>query len=352
MAEKEYQRLTYPRMRRTGLVTAIATRSSLWLGGDHLLCLDSTGYTEEYKRFYFRDIQAVVLRRTNRQRIFNFLFGGGALFFILLTLLVVGPPGTWDSDELPGAIVLLSGAAFFGALALVNTLKGPGCTCDLRTAVQTERLPSLNRLGRARRVLNLLRPLIEEAQGRLSAEEIATQLASPAAADVPPVIARHRSAPTPAPPSPYSGNAHLILSWVLLADVPFSAAYILLHSQWLELMSVLLLLGTVGCVIVALIKQHNSTLPPALKRLPWLVLGWTALLVMAAIVYGIFLVLNDPTAADRNLSPLDDPVVLVMTVASSLVSACFGLVGLKLVREARRTMTPPLLSARQDAPGA
>ncbi len=352
MAEKEYQRLTWPRMRRTGLVTAFATRSSLWLGRDHLLCLDSTGYTEEYKRFYFRDIQAVVLRRTSRQRILNIIFGGGALFFTFLTLAVAGPPGTWDSNELPGAIVLLSGAAFFGALALVNTLKGPGCTCDLRTAVQTERLPSLNRLGRARWVLNRLRPLIEEAQGRLAPEELAIQLASSTASDMPPVIARHRGAPAPVPPRLYSGNAHLILSWVLLADVPLSAAYILLYSQWLELMSVLLLLGTAACVIVALIKQHNSTLPPALKRLPWLVLGWTALLVMAAIAYGIVLVLNDPTAVDRELSPLEDPVLLVMTMVSALVSAILGLVGLKLVREARKAMTPPQIAPQEATPGA
>ena len=62
MAEKEYQRLTRARLRRAGFFTAVATRSSLWLGKDHLLCIDSNGYGEDYKRFYFRDIQTITLR--------------------------------------------------------------------------------------------------------------------------------------------------------------------------------------------------------------------------------------------------------------------------------------------------
>ena len=64
MAEQEYQRLTWARRRPSGFIAFSATRSSLWLGSDHLLCIDTTGYTENYKRFYFRDIQAIVIRKT------------------------------------------------------------------------------------------------------------------------------------------------------------------------------------------------------------------------------------------------------------------------------------------------
>jgi hypothetical protein len=42
---------------------------SLWLGEDHLLCVDSNGYAETYKRFYFRDVQAITDSAQTRRRV-------------------------------------------------------------------------------------------------------------------------------------------------------------------------------------------------------------------------------------------------------------------------------------------
>ena len=39
---------------------------SLWIGEDHLLLVELRGFTETYRRFYFRDVQAIILRRTDR----------------------------------------------------------------------------------------------------------------------------------------------------------------------------------------------------------------------------------------------------------------------------------------------
>jgi hypothetical protein len=66
-----------------------------------------------------------------------------------------------------------------------------------------------------------------------------------------------------------------------------------------------------------------------------------ALFVFTAIAYGIFLVINDPKAVDRTLSPLDDPVVLVMTVISTTVSAALGTMGLMLLRKYRSSSFAP-----------
>src|SRR4051794_11160105 len=64
----KYERLTRSRPRtRFGLVST--GNGSLWLGPDHLLCIDSSGYTENYKRFYFRDIQALFIRETNTYKL-------------------------------------------------------------------------------------------------------------------------------------------------------------------------------------------------------------------------------------------------------------------------------------------
>ena len=56
-----YRRLTRSR-------AGVGSYSSLWLGADHVMQLSSTGYTESYRRFYFRDIQAIFLVRRDPQQ--------------------------------------------------------------------------------------------------------------------------------------------------------------------------------------------------------------------------------------------------------------------------------------------
>src|SRR5438105_2031626 len=165
MAEKEYRRLTWSRRRsQAGLVVFSPARSSLWLGKDHLLGIDTTGYTETYKRFYFRDIQAIIIRRTNRLRNWSLGLGVPAGLFALFAAVA--------SREVVVASILGTVAGLFLLAALLNVAAGPTCVCHLRTAVQTEELPSLNRLRRTRKVLNRLRPFIVEAQGQLAPEDI------------------------------------------------------------------------------------------------------------------------------------------------------------------------------------
>ena len=57
-APQTYQRL--PGTRRTPF-----RRATLWLGADHILSVNSARFSEEYKRYYFKDIQAIVVRQTS-----------------------------------------------------------------------------------------------------------------------------------------------------------------------------------------------------------------------------------------------------------------------------------------------
>ena len=165
--EKEYHRLPGTGQRRQGFVSAIAIRSRLWLGKAHLLCVDSMGFSEDYKRFYFRDIQAVVIRRTSRGKIWNGVFGGLAALIGLIAIVV----------NQPVASSIIGGfAGLFLVLLLINIAMGPTSVCHLRSPVQTEELPSLSRLRRARKVLARLQPLIAAAQGRLTPEEITVRM--------------------------------------------------------------------------------------------------------------------------------------------------------------------------------
>jgi hypothetical protein len=164
---------------------AFATRESLWLGKDHLLSISSNRFTEEYKRFYFRDIQAITVRKTRRREIWNMIL---SLLLLLFTGLLVNQlrASGFSRDLWPSAIPVL-----LVALPLsLNNIRGPACTCYIRTAVQVEELPSVNRLRRARKILERIRPLIAVAQGELTTEQLSSGLRELAQADAAAQVSR------------------------------------------------------------------------------------------------------------------------------------------------------------------
>jgi len=202
MPDQEYQRLTRTRSR-----TAFVSRSSLWLGKDHLLCVDSSGYTETYKRFHFRDIQAVTFMATKRRAIWNWVLGPVSAIFLVLLLASLPYTGSTGPRSNLGEIVFFAFLGFvFAVPLLINNLLGPSCICHLRTAVQIEELSSLNRLRRARNLLNRIRPLIVAAQGELSPREIPDRLraavGSPDAATPAPGVTASPSPTTDRPDAP------------------------------------------------------------------------------------------------------------------------------------------------------
>jgi hypothetical protein len=163
--EIRYQRLT-----RFSLQNGF---SSLWLGPDHLLRVNSNGYIETYKRFYFRDIQAIVIYQTRRRAIFNGILAAPLLVCLLGMLACLTP----FAPSNIGAIIWLVLLGIFLLFLLINYLMGRGCACHIRTAVQIERLPSLCRIPKTQRVLDKIRPLIAAAQGgELSAETVSTRM--------------------------------------------------------------------------------------------------------------------------------------------------------------------------------
>jgi hypothetical protein len=142
-------------------------RIQLWQGEDHLLLVEYDGAREYYKRFGYRDIQAIIIRKTNDALAANIVLMAIVGFLVAVAISVSDPVGR---------ITLLVVGGFFGLLLVCNALPGPSCQCWIRTAVQTDDLPSLSRLRRARKVLERLQPLIAEAQGQLAPEEVAARM--------------------------------------------------------------------------------------------------------------------------------------------------------------------------------
>ena len=142
-------------------------RSRLWLGSDHLLLVQSTAVSETYRRFYFRSIQNVMVRKTSlrTKRIIALTIFGA---------IAIGAGLMRSETAALGARI----GGFFLFLALIDALLGPTCVCHIRTGVQFERIDSVRRLRIAARVLDRIRPLIMEAQSS-SAGALAPDAISP-----------------------------------------------------------------------------------------------------------------------------------------------------------------------------
>lgn len=164
MAEQEYQRLARPS--NTSGLMGLSTRSSLWLAKDHILRVDSTGYSERYKRFYFRDIQSITIQVTLRRTYWNLFLGASSGLLILggipYSISQKFGPGEWIAG---GVLAML-----FVIPLIVNNILGTTCTCKVKTAVQIEPLP-MRRLRKARKVLARVQPLVLAAQEKLQASQ-------------------------------------------------------------------------------------------------------------------------------------------------------------------------------------
>jgi len=152
---ESYRRLSRPGLRIEGLFSI----TKLWLGKDHLLLSTWYGFYEEYRRFYFKDIQAVLLRQTKRREWIDLAWAMCVLGSVLL-----GVTGFFVTKEwiwIQGWSIV-SGGFLLGLT--VNHLLGPGCQMILQTAVQKSTVKCVTRLREARRILSMVRPVIHEAQ--------------------------------------------------------------------------------------------------------------------------------------------------------------------------------------------
>lgn len=147
----------------------MALRSRLYLGDDHLLHVESSGYTERYHRFYYRDVYAVSLQRTRAYALAGVLLATLGALVAVGIITAVGPSGT-------ARLAIFCLAVCLAPLAYHLAL-GPTCICVLHTAAHHTRIRSLGRIRRARRALDLIRPRIEAAQGVMDDDQMSAELA-------------------------------------------------------------------------------------------------------------------------------------------------------------------------------
>jgi hypothetical protein len=135
--------------------------SSLWMADDHLLLVKSARFREEYRRFYFRDIQAIVTADAMRFHLSTRSAAIGGVCALLLAILLA----RFSSYAWLGWTAL---AILFLAWGYVSAYRS--CRCRVYTAVSGEDLPSLYRTWNAARFLETVEPYIARAQGAIEGD--------------------------------------------------------------------------------------------------------------------------------------------------------------------------------------
>jgi len=139
--------------RRRGLLFG----SSVWLGSDHLLLVKSSRFREEYKRFHFKDVQAIVIAEGTCYHL-----SSRSIALALVLLAGMGVAGATGAETVVWSI---AGAGLLLVLLWAYLSYARSCRCRIYTAVSSEVLPSLYRASTAQRFLKAVEPHIHAAQG-------------------------------------------------------------------------------------------------------------------------------------------------------------------------------------------
>ena len=338
--ETRYKRLPGRGPRRGGFIAVSFSRCSLYLGNDHILAVDSTGFSEDYKRFYFSDIQAIITRRTKR----------GAAWSIVLSLMTACCfMGVLFLEVESFRILFSILSGMFLVFLLFNIFRGPTCICHIMTAVQQEQLSSLNRLRVARKVIEMLRPAIERVQGKISPEEINTD--------------QNEKFPHPIRPLRHprakgheirhdDGTIHMMAFALILLDGILTGINLLHHTVIMATVSSLLTAAYCICMVIALVKQHDGDIPGSVRRVTWASLGFVCVSYFLSYVLMVTsLVTRKPEKmatqwdmywAMLSLSPQDSLLaagVYTFAAVCSLVLGTLGLVRVKKHRDASANAT-------------
>ncbi len=229
-----------------------------WMGADHLMVTRRSFFREEYRRFYFSDIQAIIVRQTASGMAWAIVLA--AVTALVLLIWLATAPSNLALCVISSLLILLVAWSF---------AKGPTCECHLRTAANLQRLPSIGRTKKARRFLDIIRPAIRGVQGELSDEDIrarlnlaiAQGLSIPATGISPAPEYLARVQRRRIPKKPYESKVHPILFAMLLGGCVLNCITFMFPIAVLMGLCLLMVLPELGFTIAAIVKQRHTNLP-------------------------------------------------------------------------------------------
>ncbi len=314
----------------------------VWQGRDHLLAVDNRGFSEDYKRFYYKDIQALVMRKTAWGKIVNAIFGLvlSGFFFGAYKFAESTPEAAWVMGGIAVLIVLL---------IAYNCWRGPTCTCHIKTAIQTEKLPSINRIKVFHKVMARVQPLIRDAQGTLDPQTMQSRIAATERFTMGrrgPVPAASAHADNPEDLPPVAGWAHLALFLTLIVSGALVVLSILDHRLILSVLGSFAYVAITFLLITALVKQSRGMIDKALKAVTWSTLGYLMVLFMFGYVINVMVAIKNPELANNHMAmvrktltiaPQENKVVYAANLFAAVCSFGLGISGMLLTLGHLRT---------------
>jgi hypothetical protein len=313
--------------RRRGLLFG----SSVWQGSDHLLLVKSSRFREEYRRFYFRDIQAIVTANAWRIHIST-----RSLLIGMVWLCIMGVANS--TEQTPFALRLIVNLGFL-FLVFVWAYQSAKCSCRCRiyTAVSSEELTSVYRTWTARHFLEAVEPLVAQAQGVLDAdwaEAVEERQIGPLAEGrvglATPPSAVPTTQPSP-PPTPSAMSARTPVSFLFVASLCLGGLAELLSLQasgnvgrWI-LNGFLLL--QIAAAVAVLVQNYMGKLTPGLRNLAIAMMVWVGVWYVGAQAVGFVSVVSQRAAPGSTSVAMGqiDPLALLYYPWSRGVAGGMGL---------------------------
>ena len=256
--------------RRGGL----AAYSSIWLAVDHMLVCEDSLFIERYKRFYFKDIQALTVKKTDKSFIVD-------LVFFVLTM-----ASFWFLAHAAKGWNIFWGiiAALFFFNLVINIFKGQNCKVFVQTAVQEEELKGLDRVKKFEKFLKMIRPLIQSFQGEMDPQILETKYeeyfekAQRAQA--------HSSQDKEQDSLLHTALFLLFFVWSFLIGAAYFFNNGILHAMVIIIYAVLVILN-----ILAVVKQLRINIKPAIRVWAWVSMASMGIFLMmgyiALIIFGM-----------------------------------------------------------------
>ena len=321
---------------------SFGTHQRLYAGPDHVLVARTASFREDYKRFYYNDIQALTLQRTSQGVVLNVGIGALSLMlFITLGVVFWGGASVFD----PVSIFTIIVTVVMLMLLLWNVALGPTCECFLLTAVHAERLECLTRVRTAQKTFNLLRPIIETVQGTVQEEQAADAVASasPEKFSALPAAARHAML-EPKLGKRDSGNVHMALFLFLFVDCVLNLSNIVFTGWMPGPLSLFLLLILLGLTVAALVRQHHSDMPPPLRNVVWGLFVYGCFLGGIAYIFQVVEVMEMQTgmqAVPAGIVQFRQVLTLSASIVSVVCDAGLGVAGMAFLRGYLREYQAP-----------
>lgn len=161
MKKKEYSKLT-KRCRR------LFSLSQLWLGKDHIILIEESSASQTYRRFYFKDIEGIVLGDTSLHIVYFILS------FVLVAIMARIFSGLELFAETTSRIWAFVMLGFFLLIGVYQFIAGKINNLAIQTKNGPFKLPIRLRQRKMKKMLNKIIPLINQFQELESIPPITT----------------------------------------------------------------------------------------------------------------------------------------------------------------------------------